>query len=144
MRIGAVAAQAKVNEQTIRFYERTGVIQPPARSPNGYREYPAETVALVRFVKRAQELGFSLADARTLSELRTAPASNRIKARAIAESKLNEVERKIADLVAISAALTQLIGTCSDTDDQRCPILEALNGSAESGDPPSRTESSVP
>jgi Cu(I)-responsive transcriptional regulator len=130
MRIGAVAAQANVNEQTLRYYERAGLLQQPARATNGYRDYPPETVALVRFIKRAQELGFSLDDARTLSDLRHAPDRNRLKVRAMADAKLHEVERKIADLIAIRRALQHLVQSCCDNVAPRCPILEALNGSA--------------
>lgn len=130
MRIGAVAAQANVNEQTLRYYERSGLLQAPGRTPNGYRDYPADTVALVRFVKRAQELGFSLGDARALIELRSTPGRNRLKARAIAEAKLDDVQRKIADLRAIRRVLQQLVQSCCESDAPRCPILEALNGSA--------------
>ena len=130
MRIGDVAAQANVNEQTLRYYERSGLLQPPGRTPNGYRDYPAHTVALVRFIKRAQELGFSLEDARALTELRSAPARNRLMVRAMADTKLHEVERKIADLSALRRALQQLVQSCCENDAPRCPILEALNGSA--------------
>jgi DNA-binding transcriptional MerR regulator len=130
MRIGAVAAAAGVNEQTLRYYERSGLLLAPGRAENGYRDYPADTVALVRFIKRAQELGFSLEDARVLTELRSAPARNRLKVRALAEAKLHDVERKIADLSAILRALQQLVQACSENDAPRCPILEALNGSA--------------
>jgi Cu(I)-responsive transcriptional regulator len=130
MRIGDVAAQANVNGQTLRYYERSGLLPAPDRTTNGYRDYPTETVALVRFIKRAQELGFSLDDARILSDLRHAPDRNRLKVRAMADAKLHDVERKIADLKAIRRALHQLVRSCCDNDAPRCPILEALNGSA--------------
>jgi DNA-binding transcriptional MerR regulator len=138
MRIGAVAAQANVNGQTLRFYERAGLLKPPSRAANGYRDYPAETVALVRFIKRAQELGFSLEDARALSALRATPASNCTQARALAEAKLEEVDRKIADLSALSRALRDLVTNCQDND-VRCAVLEALDGSAPLPVPPRRT-----
>jgi DNA-binding transcriptional MerR regulator len=126
MRIGAVAAQAKVNDQTLRYYERAGLLPTPARAKNGYRNYPPDTVALVRFIKRAQELGFSLADASALSELRRAPGRNRLKVRTLAQAKLLDVEQKIADLTAIRTALQQLVGSCCADDGPGCPILEAL------------------
>jgi DNA-binding transcriptional MerR regulator len=128
MRIGTVAAQAQVNEQTLRFYERAGLLPKPARAKNGYRDYPPDTVALVRFIKRAQELGFSLADAGALSELRRAPGRNRLKVRALAQHKLRDVEQKITDLTAIRAALQQLVSSCCANDAPRCPILEAIDG----------------
>jgi MerR family transcriptional regulator, copper efflux regulator len=126
MRIGVVAAQANVNEQTLRFYERAGLLRRPARAKNGYRDYPPDTVALVRFIKRAQELGFSLADAGALGELRRAPGRNRLKVRELAQAKLRDVEQKIADLTAIQNALQQLVSSCCSDDGPGCPILEAL------------------
>jgi MerR family mercuric resistance operon transcriptional regulator len=130
MRIGAVAAAANVNEQTLRFYERQGLLDAPARAANGYREYPPETVALVRFIKRAQELGFSLDDARLLSQLRSAPAQNRVRVRALADSKLREIDRKIADLQSLRRTLRNLVADCCASDPQHCVILEALDGSS--------------
>jgi DNA-binding transcriptional MerR regulator len=126
MRIGVVASQANVNEQTLRYYERAGLLRTPVRAKNGYRDYPPDTVALVRFIKRAQELGFSLADAGALSEFRRAPGRNRLKVRALAQAKLQDVEQKIADLTAIRNALQQLVGSCCSEDGPGCPILEAL------------------
>lgn len=126
MRIGAVAAAASVNEQTIRYYERAGLLQSPTRSPNGYRDYPEDTVALVRFIKRAQELGFSLEEASSLAGLRAAPSRNRLRARKLAAHKLAEIERKIADLSAIGDALRRLVTSCCETDALACPILVAL------------------
>ena len=128
MRIGAVAAAANVNEQTLRYYERSGLLQRPMRSPNGYRDYPEETVALVRFIKRAQELGFSLEEARDLASLRDAPGRNRLRARKLAADKLTDIERKIADLSAVGHALRELVTSCCETDAPACPILAALNG----------------
>ena len=126
MRIGAAAAAANVNEQTLRFYERAGLLQRPTRSPNGYRDYPEETVALVRFIKRAQELGFSLEEARSLSSLRSAPGRNRLQVRKLAEHKLADIDQKIADLTAIRAALRELVTSCCETDPPACPISDAL------------------
>jgi MerR family mercuric resistance operon transcriptional regulator len=125
-----VAAAANVSGETLRYYEREGLLAAPLRAPNGYRDYPAETVAVVRFIKRAQELGFSLEDARQLLELRAAPASNRLRARALVQSKLLDIDRKLADLHALRRALDQLVENCCQGSEDRCPILEALDGSA--------------
>jgi MerR family transcriptional regulator, mercuric resistance operon regulatory protein len=127
MRIGAVAAAANVNEQTLRYYERAGLLQRPTRSPNGYRNYPEETVALVRFIKRAQEIGFSLDEARSLASLRIAPGRNRLEVRQLAADKLADIERKISDLTAIGDVLRQLVTSCCATDAPVCPILDALS-----------------
>lgn len=130
MRIGAVATATQVNEHTLRYYEKEGLIQPPARSANGYREYPDDTVAVVRFIKRAQELGFSLDDAKALLSLRTAPGQNRLKVRELAITKVRDVEQRLADLSAIRSALLQLVNTCCQNEEPRCPILEALDTAA--------------
>jgi DNA-binding transcriptional MerR regulator len=127
MRIGAAAAAASVNEQTLRYYERAGLLQKPARLRNGYRDYSQETVALIRFIKRAQELGFSLQEAKALSDLRTAPDANRLRARTLAAEKLADIDRKIADLTAIRAVLRDLVASCCESDAPACPILDALN-----------------
>lgn len=128
MRAGEVADRAGVNRQTLRFYEREGLLPDPKRRDNGYRAYPDDTVALVRFIKHAQELGFSLDEARELSGLRRAPGQNRLKARALAEQKREDVRQRIRGLQALDAALSELIDTCCQNQQPRCPILEALDG----------------
>lgn len=126
MRIGEVAEQAGVNVQTLRFYEREGLLAGPARRRNGYREYPQDTVALVRFIKRAQDLGFSLDEAKALSDLRQPQARNRPRVRELAEVKLADVRQRIAQLRAIERALARLVKTCCQGDEPRCAILDAL------------------
>lgn len=128
MRAGEVAEQAGVNRQTLRFYEREGLLPNPKRQANGYREYPADTVPLVRFIKHAQELGFSLDEARQLAGLRRAPGQNRLKVRALADHKRKDVRARICGLQAIERALTELIDTCCESAAPCCPILEALDG----------------
>jgi DNA-binding transcriptional MerR regulator len=81
LRTGEVARMAGVNVETLRFYEREGILAEPPRRASGYREYPPETIDLVRFVKRAQEVGFSLREVRELLELRPVPAHAPAKAR---------------------------------------------------------------
>ena len=127
MRAGQVADAAGVNRQTLRFYEREGLLPEPARAGNGYRDYSPDTIALVRFIKHAQELGFTLDEARELSNLRLAPGQNRLKVRALAEQKRVDVRSRIHALQAIDAALTELIDTCCHTRAPRCPILEVLD-----------------
>ena len=138
MRTGELARQAGVNEQTLRYYEREGLLADPPRTPNRYRDYPPESIALVRFIKRTQELGFSLDEARALSNLRVSPGRNRLTVRALAEAKLRDVEQRIADMTAIRGALRHLVQACCRNEDPRCPILEALDGSAHSSPVPSR------
>lgn len=135
MRIGAVAAAANVNEQTLRYYERAGLLEPPTRSANGYRDYPDDTVTLVRFTKRAQELGFSLDEARTLSRLRSDPSKSCLKVRQLAADKVADIERRIADLSAMHADLSALVATCREQTVPACPILDALESAASAGQP---------
>jgi DNA-binding transcriptional MerR regulator len=141
MRIGEVAASAGVNRQTIRFYEREGLLPNPTRRANGYREYPADTVALVRFIKRAQDLGFSLNEAKALSDLRPTAGRDRPRVRALAEAKLADVRQRIAQLQAIERALAGFVTDCCRADSAQCPILDAL--ADPSLDPPERASRSV-
>jgi Hg(II)-responsive transcriptional regulator len=128
MRIGEVAQRARVNVQTLRYYERRGLLPSPTRRPSGYREYTAETVALVRFIKRAQELGFSLRDVGELIELRQNPSRSRAAVRAVAVRKVADIAGRIRRLTAMQRALEQLIEACECAGVSRsCPIIEALN-----------------
>ena len=129
MRIGEVARKAGVNVQTLRYYERRGLLNPPPRTPGGYRVYPTETVKLVRFIKRIQELGFSLSDAEGLLSLRDDINSH--DARSIASEALAGVRARMAHLKTMDAALTRLLATGSSdrTQDYSLDVLliEALN-----------------
>jgi MerR family transcriptional regulator, copper efflux regulator len=126
--IGEVAKQAHVRLETLRYYERQGLIARPPRSSSNYRVYPTETVRRVRFIKRAQQLGFSLQEITELLALWAEPtvACGDVRERAI--TKLNDIEDKIRALQTMQAALVRLIAMCGGngplTD---CPILEALN-----------------
>ncbi len=127
LRTGEVAKAAGVNLQTIRFYEREGLLPPPKRAPSGYRQYGEEAVRIVRFIKRAQELGFTLREAKELLKLRSAGPKRAAAARVAAESKLRDVDVKIRDLTAMRVALSSLVETCScSSGPVSCPILEAL------------------
>ena len=129
MWISQAANQAGVNVQTIRYYERRGLLPSPPRRSSGYRELPDETVRRVRFIKRAQELGFSLDEVSELLKLRTVRASNRIRVRAIAERRAQEIDQKVAELIALRDALRILIERCHEGTTLECPILEAFDGS---------------
>jgi len=126
MRIGEVACEAAVNIQTLRYYERRGLLERPRRSPSGYRSYPAETVRVVRFVKRAQELGFSLSEVGELLRLRGGRARSRERIRARAEARLRDVDDRLRSLAAMRAALSALVDSCRCGARPECPILEAL------------------
>lgn len=129
LKTGELAKRVGVNVETLRFYEREGLIPEPPRRVSGYREYPAESVRLIRFIKRAQELGFSLREVRELLALRVEPGTTCADVRHKAQEKVSDVREKIADLQAIERALNSLTASCSGegplTD---CPILECLNG----------------
>jgi Hg(II)-responsive transcriptional regulator len=128
LNIGALAALSGGGRQTIRFYERRGLIPNPPRSPAGYRRYPEATVARIRFIRRAQELGFTLAEITELLSLRVDEVSACEAVQAKAREKLLTVEEKIIDLRRIGDALERLVNQCEErqpTGD--CPILEELD-----------------
>ena len=128
LRIGDVAAQGGVNLQTIRYYEREGLLPEPPRLASGYRAFPEGTIRRVRFIKRAQELGFSLAEVRELLTLRIDHQRDRAAVRAIAHNKLNQIDEKIRSLEVMKRALQHLTGRCSGHGPaSECPILEALD-----------------
>jgi Hg(II)-responsive transcriptional regulator len=128
MRIGAAAAQANVNVQTLRYYERRGLLPRPPRRRSGYREFPDDAVRIVRFIKRAQDLGFTLDEVEELLRLRNDKRRDRARIRAVAEKRLRQVERKITELQAMKTALSHLIHCCADGSTLECPIIEALDG----------------
>lgn len=124
MRIGAVAAASGVSVETLRFYERRGLLTPPARLPSGYREYPNDVVRVVRFIKHAQDLGFTLEDITGLLALAAGGPDSCDAVRDLAEEKIDTVNDKISRLVAIRDALAQLVATCErPRPDRTCPLL---------------------
>lgn len=125
--IGQVAAAAGVNTQTIRYYERRGVLPFPRRTPSGYRQYAGDAVRRLRFIKRAQELGFSLAEIASLLKLEDGARRNVI--RNVAGDRLQQIETKIADLQRMRKTLSHLIRECETTGASHpCPIIAALAG----------------
>ncbi len=103
--IGEVAAQAEVHIETLRYYERRGLVERPPRSASNYRLYPEDAVRRVRFIKRAHELGFSLKDTKELLSLRAAPEAGCHEVRAHAEAKIKDIDDKIGSLTAMKHAL---------------------------------------
>lgn len=131
IRIGEVAAQAGVNVQTLRYYERRGLLPEPERGTSGYRAYDPGTVRLVRFIKRAQELGFTLREIEDLIELRQSPRRG-AEVRAVAAAKVADIGRRIRQLKAMRTALGELMDACDcEGGTLSCPIIEALDDSAE-------------
>ena len=130
MRIGTAAGQAGVNVQTLRYYERRGLLPKPPRRVSGYREFPDDAVRIVRFIKRAQDLGFSLDEVEELLRLRNDKRRDRGRIRAVAERRVRQIEGKIAELQAMKKALSRLIHCCHEGSTLECPIIEALDGAA--------------
>lgn len=126
MWIAEAAKSAGVNPQTLRYYERRGLLKPSGRGRSGYREYSADDVRMLRFVKRAQELGLSLTDVQALLKLRRTPAARRPSVRKVAEVRLADLDRRIADLTRMRDALRHLVHACHAGTEPNCPILEAL------------------
>jgi Hg(II)-responsive transcriptional regulator len=134
MRSSQVADQVGVNVQTLRYYERRGLLTQPERSGSGYRSYDIQAVRTVRFVKRAQTLGFTLEEIESLLHLAEGGPESCHTAKALATEKLVQLERKISDLAAIRDSLRQLVATCDQTPSRRqCPLLDAI-GQGESND----------
>jgi len=129
MRIGQLAKEAGVGVETVRFYEQKGLMaQPPKPETGGYREYPAESVHRIRFIRSAQQIGFSLGEIDELLELEAGNNTRCIDVRKRAEVKLEDVLVKIDNLKSIRKALEMLINACPGKGSVRkCSILEAIN-----------------
>lgn len=125
--IGKVAKAAAVGIETVRFYEREGLIEKPPRRDSGYREYPPDTVDRVRFIKRAKELGFSLKEIKELMALRIAPGTTCGQIKKRAEDKIDDIENKISTLQSMKHALQKLAAACGGKGSvSECPILDAI------------------
>lgn len=125
--IGQVAHQAEVGIETVRFYEREGLLHEPARTESGYRQYGFEVVARLRFIRRAKELGFSLKEIKELLAFRVEPTTTCAEVRNKAAAKIADIEEKIKALGKIKNALVQLTAVCRGRGPiSDCPILEAL------------------
>ncbi len=125
--IGKLASRGGVNVQTIRYYERSGLLPRPARSESGYRLYADDAVSRLSFIKQAQLLGFSLSEIQELLSLRMQPGTTCADIRQRARRKIVAVDKKIEDLHRIKGALTKLAAACrGDGPTSDCPILEAL------------------
>lgn len=124
---GQLAKQADVNIETVRYYERRGLIPEPPRRESGYRKYPPNTVERIHFIKRAQELGFSLKEIGDLLSLRVDPHAPALEVRNKAQEKVRDIDAKIESLQQMKHALLHLIGQCDGHGTVNdCPIIEAL------------------
>jgi DNA-binding transcriptional MerR regulator len=112
VRTSEVAAQAHVNAQTLRYYERRGLLPEPERTHAGYRSYTPDAVRVVRFVKRAQQLGFTLGDIEDLLHLADGGPASCEDTLAMARSRITDLQRRIDELMGMRDALARLIDTC--------------------------------
>lgn len=127
MKIGEVAAEAGVSVQTVRFYERSGILPEPPRSPSGYRSYGQDDLQRVRFVRRAKELGFTLSEVRELLDLRVDPRRTADDVRSRAEVKIQTTRSKIRDLQRIEHALQHLVDSCqAHGSPDACALMHAI------------------
>jgi MerR family copper efflux transcriptional regulator len=127
MGIGALAKRASVGIDTVRYYERAGLLAPRSRLPSGYRRYTDLELARLRFIRRAQALGFTLKEVRELLSLSAQRDVGRVKRSA--QTKLTDVGRRIAELEKVRSALSKLIAACPGHGRAAdCPILQALGG----------------
>jgi MerR family mercuric resistance operon transcriptional regulator len=126
--IGEVARQAGVGVETVRFYERQGLLAEPDRKASGYRQYDEEAVAVLRFIRRAKELGFTLKEIKELLTLRLDPDGTAADVKRRAEAKVADIEAKLRDLRRMREALLRLTAACHGRGPvSTCPILEALD-----------------
>lgn len=130
MTIGQVAREAGVGVQTLRYYEREGLLEEPARRDSGYRMYQRPAIQRVRWIRRAKMLGFSLNEIRDLLLLRENPQSTRGDIRARTKEKIDDLNQKIAEMTQIRDELCALVQACDGGDAplDGCPILGALEG----------------
>ena len=125
--IGKVARLTEVGTETLRFYEREGLIPEPPRRDSGYRQYPPATIDRVHFIKRAKDLGFTLAEIKELLGLSIGPKTTCADVKRKAVKKMKEVEAKIAELKRIEQALMKLSSQCKGEGPvSECPILDNL------------------
>jgi MerR family copper efflux transcriptional regulator len=128
-----LASEGGVNVETIRYYERHGLLPKPPRTPSGYRKFSEEAVTRLRFIRRSQELGFSLNEIKELLALRVKPGGSCVDVRRKAEAKVVAVDEKIRHLQEIRTALVELTNTCSGRGPvSTCTILKILNAGAAS------------
>lgn len=132
MRTSELAGQAGVNTETLRYYERRGLLTQPPRTPGGYRDYPPSTVELLRFIKRAKELGFTLDEVEELLHLDKGGPAACDAARVLAEYRRADLEARIRDLQRMHDSLTELVTTCDlPRADRSCTLLEAIDRRSE-------------
>ena len=133
---GALAKAAGVNQQTLRYYERRGLIPKPPRTGSGYRMFPPDTLRRVRFIRQAQALGFTLREIQSLLDLRVREGVDCADIRGRAREKIAEIQQKIVSLRRMEEALTGLANRCGGRGSvEECPILDALDAGVAAPSP---------
>ncbi len=126
--IGKLAKQTQVTIETIRHYQRIGLLTEPAKPDSGYRSYPADAIDRIHFIKRAQQAGFTLKEIATLLSLDGAHCAD---VQQLARQKCQQLDRQIKDLKALRQILGSLVNDCKQTAaSARCAILDAFSGDA--------------
>ncbi len=129
LRIGEVAKQAEVGIETIRYYEREGLLAKPERRPSGYRQYDETVVARLQFIRRAKELGFTLREIKELLALWFDTTTRCEHVRERARTKITDIEEKIRSLQKMKRSLQKVIKQCERRDSvDNCPLLEGIDG----------------
>lgn len=128
--IGKLASQAGVGVETVRFYERSGLLEQPARPARGFRRYPDTAIKRLRFIRQARDLGFNLDEIGDLLALRVSPSATCEDVRARTQQKITEIDRRIDLLNTMRASLSELVASCElDGPASDCPILDHLEDS---------------
>lgn len=127
--IGEIAKQSGIGVETVRYYERKGLLPEPPRRPSGYRQYPPETIDQIRFILRSKQLGFTLKEIKGLLNLRLDSTATRSDVREQAHIKVADIEERILDLQRMRDSLKALIEQChGDGVASGCPIIKAMQG----------------
>lgn len=138
MNIGEAARASGVSAKMIRYYEQTGLIPPAGRTAAGYRDYSAKDVHMLRFVRRARDLGFSIAEIGELLELWRDRSRHSADVKRIALARIEDLRRRIAEMEQMAATLEHLASCCSGDSRPDCPILADLESPDADGEAPKR------
>jgi Cu(I)-responsive transcriptional regulator len=134
MNIGEAAERSGLPPKTLRYYEDIGLVRPSTRRPSGYRDYSDQDVRLLTFVQRARSLGFTVEECRELLALWRDRKRASADVKALAQRRVDDIERKIRELEAMKATLRHLAERCHGDDRPDCPILDDLAGPPGDGD----------
>lgn len=134
--IGGLARLGGVNLETVRYYERRGLLPKPPRTEAGYRQFAPEAAHRLRFIKRAQELGFSLGEVQELLALRVEPQQSCVDVRSRAKAKIAGIEQKMKTLTAMKDILRGLVDQCENSASDECPILASMEQESSTSEKP--------